>query len=133
MFADDTRIFCFGKNLEQLYRTMDEQLKSYYGWFDANKLSINVGKTNYMIFHKPRQVVYDNELLINERPLQRVTNTRFLGITVQENLCWKLHCNYICKYIHLFYKIRNYVSVESLKLLYFALVYPHMTYCNTEW
>ena len=132
MFADDTSIFYFGKNLEQLYRTMNEQLKSYYGWFDANKLSINVGKNNYMIFHKPRQVVYDNELLINERPLQRVTNTRFLGVTVQENLCWKLHCNYICnkisKYIHLFYKIRNYVSVESLKLLYFALVYPHMTY-----
>ena len=90
-----------------------------------------------MIFHKPRQVVYDNELLINDRPLQRVTNTRFLGVTVQENQCWKLHCNYICnkisKYMHLFYRIRNYVSVESLKLLYFALLYPHMTYCNTVW
>ena len=65
---------------------MNEQLNSYYEWFDANKLAINVSKTNYMIFHKPRQVVYDIELLINERPLQRVTNTRFLGVTVQENL-----------------------------------------------
>ena len=58
---------------------MNEQLKSYYGWFDANKLSNNASKTNYMIFHKPRQVIYDNELLINVRPLQRVTNTIYLG------------------------------------------------------
>ena len=116
MFADDTSIFCFGENLEQLYRTMNEQLKSYYGWFDANELSSNISKANYTIIHKPRQVVYDNELFINDRPLQRVTNTRFLGVTVQKYLCWKLHCNYISnkisKYKHLLLKIRNCVNVD---------------------
>ena len=36
MFADDTSIYCFGKNLEQLYRTLNEQLKSYYGWLSMS-------------------------------------------------------------------------------------------------
>ena len=42
----------------------------------------NVSKNNYMIFRKPKHVVYDNEVLINGRPLQGVRNTRFLGATV---------------------------------------------------
>ena len=50
MFADDTIIFCFGSNLNQLYTTMNNQLKIYCKWFNANKLSINANKTNYIIF-----------------------------------------------------------------------------------
>ena len=40
-FADDSSIFCFGENLEQLYCTMNEQLKSYYGRLDVYKLSMS--------------------------------------------------------------------------------------------
>ena len=48
MFADDTSIFCFDSNLNQLHATMNNQLKIYCKWFNANKLSINANKTNYI-------------------------------------------------------------------------------------
>ena len=60
MFADDTSIFCFGSNLNQFYTTMNNQLKIHCKWFNANKLSIFANKTNYIIFHKSRQNVYND-------------------------------------------------------------------------
>ena len=60
MFADDTSIFCFGSNLNQFYTTMNKQLKIHCKWFNANKLSIFANKTNYIIFHKSRQNVYND-------------------------------------------------------------------------
>ena len=96
MFADDTSIFCSGSNLKQLYNTtMNNELKIYCKWFNAYKLSINANKTNYIIFRKSRQNVYNDNLILNYSPLHRVTNTKFLGVIVQESLSWKYHCNYV--------------------------------------
>ena len=81
MFADDTSIFCFGSNLNQIYATLDNQLKIYCKWFNTNKLSINANKIYYIIFHKSRQNVYTDNLFLNDSPLHRVAKYRktYLG------------------------------------------------------
>ena len=100
---------------------MNNQLKVYCKWFNANKLSINANKTNHIIFHKSRKNVYNNLILNDSSPPLRVANTKFLGAIVQENLSWKYHYNFvrnkISRYVH-FFKIIYCVSRESLIILY---------------
>ena len=56
MFADDTNLFYEHKKIIKLFTTVNEKLMNINDWFMANKLSLNVGKTKYSLFHKPSRV-----------------------------------------------------------------------------
>ena len=49
-FADDRNIFCAGNNLKELKGMINEVLAKLAKWFAVNKLTLNLSKTNYMIF-----------------------------------------------------------------------------------
>ena len=53
MSADDTNLFYDHKNLRTLFSLVNQELQKINEWFEANKLSLNVGKTKYSLFHKP--------------------------------------------------------------------------------
>ena len=60
---------------------MNKDLSMLADCFLANKLAINVSKTNYMFFTKHKQVNLPNfELKINNEPITRTPTFRFLGI-----------------------------------------------------
>ena len=50
LFADDTNIFCEAENLDMLQKVVNKELKKVKMWLDVNKLSLNVGKTNFFHF-----------------------------------------------------------------------------------
>ena len=50
-FADDTNLLCMDKNEKLLRRKMNEDLKLVFEWFCINKLSLNVAKTEFVIFN----------------------------------------------------------------------------------
>ena len=49
IFADDTNVFAFARDLKSLERLMNSELAKIKKWCDINKLSINMAKTNFMI------------------------------------------------------------------------------------
>ena len=49
IFADDTNVFASAKDLKTLEHLMNSELVKVKKWCDINKLSINLGKTNFMI------------------------------------------------------------------------------------
>ena len=51
MFADDTNLFISDKNINQLFSRMNIELIKVSTWFKANKLSLNVTKTKFTLFH----------------------------------------------------------------------------------
>ena len=51
LFADDTNIYCESKDLPNLIKTVNKELKSIKKWLDANMLSLNIDKTSYIILH----------------------------------------------------------------------------------
>ena len=53
-FADDTNLLFSHKNPEIIRKTMNKELKLLYDWLCANKLSLNVDKTEFIIFRPPR-------------------------------------------------------------------------------
>ena len=51
LFADDTNMFITGTNLNDIVEELNIELKKIVHWLKVNKLSLNIQKTQYMIFH----------------------------------------------------------------------------------
>ena len=79
MYADDTTLFCnIDNNMTE--DVINRELLKVREWLGANKLSFNVAKTKFMIFQTSNRLVRDPNLLINRRPIERVTQFNFLGL-----------------------------------------------------
>ena len=89
-YADDTNIFCSNENFEVLQDTLNMELAKRFVWFSINKLSLNLRKTNYMLF-RSRPPDLELHLRINNAEIPKVTATKFLGIVIYDRLNWKPH------------------------------------------
>ena len=49
MFADDTNLFFSENCYERVFQVANAELKSVDNWLTANKLSLNINKTNYIV------------------------------------------------------------------------------------
>ena len=89
LFADDSNIFYSGKDVNNICHIMTEELRKINVWFKVNKLSLNVSKTNYMLFGNTRNMV-DCGIYINNIEIDRVYVTKFLGLHIDCKLDWKV-------------------------------------------
>ena len=98
MFTDDTNLFHEHKNVIKLFATVNEELRNINDWLTANRLSLNIGKTKYSLFHKPRRVddlpLKLPKLSINNQEIKRASYTKFLEVLLDEHLSWKEHLKY---------------------------------------
>ena len=90
LFADDTNIFCSGNSPVELQVILNHELSKLYVWFSVNKFSLNLEKTNYILFRN-RPPDSDLNIHINNIKLSRVQSTQFLGIDINEKNNWKPH------------------------------------------
>ena len=131
MFADDINLFTSDENIGELFQQMNNELKSVSTWFKANKLSINIDKTKWTIFHPTSKQRFMPtkfpELFIDGISLKRETVTKFLGRFIDENVTWKRHINTIstkiCKSIGILYRVRLVIPRKQLNQVYFSFVH----------
>ena len=140
LFADDTNLFLSHKDLKSLFAIMNTELQKLHAWFIANKLSLNVKKTNYCIFHKSR-----HEPLLASLPIlsvggeniNRQKTVKFLGVSIDENLKWKSQISLIksklSRSIGILYKTHKYLDQSILRIIYFSFIHPYLTYGNIVW
>ena len=108
------------------------------GLFKANKLSLNLKKTNFMLF-KPRRKRYHfpMQIYINEQRIEQVKETVFLGVVIDEHLSWIPHISQVArkisKSIGVINRARFFLPKPCLKTLYYCLVYPYLHYCIIVW
>ena len=135
LFADDTNIFYSHRSWQTLKETINTELENVNNWFSANRLTLNLDKTNFIVFKSHRKISPINITLeIKGVPITQVESTRFLGVYVDQHLTWKEHINYIskkiAKNIGIITRI-SYLLPNTIRLqLYYSLVYPYLTYCN---
>lgn len=139
LFADDTNIFYANKNLEVLKKTVNDELALLNIWFLANKLSLNVIKTNFIIFRPwQKRINLDKfDIVLNGQKINRVTNSKFLGVIIDEHLSWDKHIEQIgskiSKNIGIISKLKNTLPERILLMLYNTLVLPYINYCPMIW
>ena len=55
LFADDANAVYADKNLKSLESTVNQELSTLFDWLTANKLTLNIKKTNFVIFRPPQR------------------------------------------------------------------------------
>ena len=136
--ADDTNLFFSHNDIQTLTRTITSEMLELSEWFKANKLTLNVKKSIYVIF-KPRQrrEEFDFNIEINGHKMTRVKKVTFLGVILDENLSWKPHISHIAckisKSIGIIGRSSPCLTKLALKTLYYSLVHPYFQYCIIVW
>ena len=91
-FADDTNLLCINESLKTLCKKVNYDLKGITNWLNANRISLNVNKTEFVIFRSPRKCI-DSKLNIklNGKRLYPSSCIKYLGVLIDEHLSWKPH------------------------------------------
>ena len=140
IFADDTSITAFGKTLEDTEIELNNDLINIRNWLTANKLSLNIAKTEYVLIgsrQKLNNVSKQPNVVIGDRPIERVRDCKILGVQIDESLTWEKHIDQIAKKISsgisAIRKLRNFANRDTLVSVYNALIQPHFDYCCEVW
>ena len=80
LFADDTSVFLERNNLNSLSTIINEKLNKLSIWLASNKLTLNIEKSHYVIFHRVRLKQSNINISLSNISLERVTFTKFLGV-----------------------------------------------------
>ena len=138
LFADDTNIFYSHKDPNFLNTIVNTELDKLSSWFQANRLSINVKKSNFVIFKSAQnRQNLDFSFFIDNNQIDRVEEVVFLGVILDQNLNWKSHIHNVARKISkslgIIFKASFCLNEASLRTLYFSLVYPYLCYCVGVW
>jgi hypothetical protein len=158
LFADDTAALDSAQDLPALVDRVNIEINKLANWFRANKMAVNISKTKYIIF-RPRgapidltncgEIVYnDNEIGLPQNPakitaLERICNSnpvkanrsyKLLGMYLDEYMSFDEHISHMCSKISqsnfIINRAKNFLPHSALRTLYFALVHPHLLYCQ---
>ena len=142
MFPDDTNLFISDSNIVNLFEAMNEELRKVANWFKANKLSWNISKTKYSLFHSTRKRKHIPNILpplhIDNVPVIReFKRETFLGVYLDDNISWKHHIKIVstkvCTSIGILYRTRCVPSKFLRKQLYFSFINCYLNYTNIAW
>ena len=130
LFADDTNIFCSNENVAVLQDTLNRELAKIVVWFSIKTLSLNLRKTNYMLF-RGRPPDPELHLKINNAEIPKVRATKFLGIVIDDRLNWKPHIQSVKSKLSSI--LSKLITTAGMYTLYCSLFQPYMSYCNEIW
>jgi hypothetical protein len=153
LFADDGTCLGKGNNLNALTLYVNNELQKISNWFRANRMDVNTAKTKFMIFRTRGKAInpIDCQLMFNENeiglpedpelihPIERIHNEgtsrnfKLLGVLFDEFLSFDDHISHLCakvsKSLFCINRIKNFVSQETKKTLYSAMIHSHLVYC----
>ena len=137
LFADDTTLFCSSKNLQELTAIVNNELGNVMQWLNANRLSLNIDKTNFTLFRpKGKNEICPNIHICGANIIE-VDSAKFLGIIIDNRLNWVEHVKCIsrkiAKGIGIIIKVRKSFESETLLNLYNALIFPYISYGIEVW
>ena len=138
LFADDINIYYESKTLDDIEKTLNEELNKLFIWLNVNRLSLNIDKTNYIIFHPYNKPMKDHiTIKINNKVIDQKEFIKYLGILMDSTLSWKFHISNISKKtsrsIGIMYKLRPFLPLKVMKDVYYSLVYSHIIYAIEVW
>ena len=114
---------------------MNDELLKVQKWLTANKLTLNIKKSNFIIFH-PSRYKLANQMSIKifnhsshkNLPLERKQLIKYLGVLINEHLSWKTHidslCNKISRIVGVISKLRHYLPTRVLLTMYRSMTHP---------
>ena len=137
LYADDANILISGNSITEIEDKFNDLSKKLEIWVNLNRLSINLKKTNYMIFAKHNVPELPFKPTICKYEIERKINARFLGVIINENLAWNNHILGIkakmSRYVGILYKLKKLIPITARKNIFHSFVQSHLNYCCLVW
>jgi hypothetical protein len=137
LFADDTTVYLSGLNISEIINNLSNDLSIIKNWLVHNRLVLNLEKTNAIHFNsKNRKIDYKNYTLkCDNNNIEFVTETKLLGVIIDNKLKYSSHINQLCKKAN----AKAYLLTRSLylfpnkfrPLLFKLFIMPHFDYCSS--
>ena len=145
LFADDTTFQISGSDIYQLYERANIELQKTSIWFKANKLTLNVKKTKFMLFvgqYFSENLQYPT-LKIGDQSITQVGSNfsekyfKYVGHVIDDQLNWNGHIEHITKKLaSANYAIncsKNFLPLNIRKTVYYSLFDCHINFANLLW
>jgi len=137
LFADDTNIYLESDNLKTLETDMNIELVTLFDWLCVNRLSLNLSKTNFVLFHSTNKPKYGLTIKINNTEIEQKQVIKYLGVLIDSQLTFRQHITEVKKKIAravgILYKLRPFVTTAILTSVYYAIAYPFLLYGIIVW
>ena len=114
-------------------KKVNYDLKNVVNWLRANRISLNVDKTDIILFRsKQKSISKAMNFRISGQRIKTTHQTKYLGLLLDENLTFTSYLNALKVKLNranrILSKIRYFVSNNVLKAVYYALFDSHMRY-----
>ena len=133
-FADDTTVLHPTVTLTMPMPLWIGELVGVNNWLKANRLSLNISKTSYMIISNQKNAI---EIRIRDSILTKISTVKFLGVTLDEILTFNDHLKNvttkISKSVGVMRRFHCHLPADVMVKLYYSLVYSHLTYALLAW
>ena len=87
LFAGDSSIYYDSDNLINLQKIVNRELTKVRKWLDGNRLSLDICKTNYVIFHSLSRTIDEFiKIQLGSKTLTRVDYIKYLAVLVDSTL-----------------------------------------------
>lgn len=138
IFADDTALLYAEENQKRIQKRINIDLKLLLKWLKANKISLNVKKTEAVVFKTPnKKLDYNLKIKLDGKRLPLSSSVRYLGVIIDEHLCWTKHLDLLASKLRrangMLSNLRHYLPKYLLRSIYFALFHSHLAYSIEIW
>ena len=137
LFADDTTVYKGSTSLRYLKWCLEDDLGKLSDWFRANKLTLNIGKSQCVLFPATKTIETSIELVLGNSILNTIPCTKFLGLWIDQQLCWMTQLATVITKIKrnrsLLQVSKNHLDSATRKIIYLAHIFSHINYCLVTW
>ena len=138
LYADDTALYIESPSYIELILSLRLELETLSQWMLANKLTLNVRKTKFLIFGtKPKLKKLPTvplQLTINNQNIEQVSSFKYLGIILDDSLNFIEHIDHVykksCNKLGAIRKCRKHLNKGLSLMMYKSLVVPLIDYCD---
>ena len=137
-FEDDTNLLNFINCVNSINKQVNHDLKIISNWLKANKISLNVGKTELVLFtSSKKQLDCDLKIKLNGKRIYETDSVKYLEIQIDKRLTWKQQINHVALTINkanaLLSKLRHVLDIKTLRSVYYAILESHLCYDSLVW
>ena len=131
LFADDTSVIITGTNRDDFSLQSNMMFKEINTWLYSNLLNLNFNKTHYLEFKSKKHYKPNIQIHHNQKYITNATETKFLGLIIDDTLTWKEHIIQLSKQMssacYALRYVKHSLPTQTLKIIYFAHVHTIMS------
>uniref|UniRef100_A0A1B6MAK8 Reverse transcriptase domain-containing protein n=1 Tax=Graphocephala atropunctata TaxID=36148 RepID=A0A1B6MAK8_9HEMI len=133
LYADDANLKFSSKSVDEIEKLSHIELNNVNCFLNEHNLKLNVKKTNYMTFKtQQRKEIIEPSIKVNHLLVTKNQTTKFLGLTIDENLNWDQHVQILIAKlnsgIYALTKMSFICNTDTLRMIYFSYIHSHIAY-----